>query len=274
VHQEKRPVSTSVLGIAYVVRNVVDRIEPGGPVETSKGNLQPGDEIVQAVIIPAEGKESQERERLPFGLADSPVTFDDAANWPFFELARLQVALPDSKVKLTVRRNSAIHDVVLTPNEPGHDFEPERGLVLNSLRDVQRAETFGEAASLATKRTGSAMTAVVKFLRRIKDKPDTARGMAGPIGIIQIAGSFAQEGLPELLIFLTLISANLAVVNFLPIPVLDGGHMIFLAAEGIRGKPVSERILVPLTWVGLFLILGLVIWTTSLDLRIIPRFLD
>ena len=274
VQNTKQPISTSVLGIAYPVRNIVDRIVAGGPAESSKANIQPGDEIVQASILPAEGNESEERARSRFGLADDPVTFHDAANWPFFELLRLQAATPKSQVKLTVRRDNATHDVVLTPYEPAGDFEPERGLVLNSLRDVQRAETFGQAADWAAARTGSAMTAVVKFLKRIKDKPDTARGMAGPIGIIQIAGHFAGEGLPELLIFLTLISANLAVVNFLPIPVLDGGHMIFLAAEGIRGKPVSEKILVPLTWVGLFLILGLVIWTTSLDLQIIPRFLD
>jgi regulator of sigma E protease len=274
VQSTKQPISTSVLGVAYTVRNVVDQIVQDGPAEKSKANIQSGDEIVQASIIPAEGNERQERERSRFGLADDPVKFDEASNWPFFELARLQVATPESKVKLTVRRNNVTHDVVLMPYEPAGDFEPERGLVLNSLRNVQRATTIGQAANWAAARTGSAMTAVVKFLKRIKDKPDTARGMAGPIGIIQIAGHFAGEGLPELLIFLTLISANLAVVNFLPIPVLDGGHMIFLAAEGIRGKPVSEKILVPLTWVGLFLILGLVIWTTSLDLQIIPRFLD
>jgi regulator of sigma E protease len=273
VVSEKRPMASSALGIAYTVTSIVDRVVPDSPA--AKMDIRPDDEIVEAIIVPAEGKEKEEANRSEFGLAGDPITFHDAANWPFFELLRLQVAQPDSTVKLTLRRNNAAHDpVTLTPFEPGDEFEPERGLVLNGLRDVQRASSFGEAASWAARRTGSAMTAVGKFLRRIKDKPDTARGMAGPIGIIQIAGSFAREGLAELLMFLTLISANLAVVNFLPIPVLDGGHMIFLAAEGIRGKPVSEKILVPLTWIGLFLILGLVIWTTSLDVGILDRFKD
>ena len=70
--------------------------------------------------------------------------------------------------------------------------------------------------------------------------------------------------------FLVLISANLAVVNFLPIPVLDGGHMLFLIAEGIRGKPLSEKLQISLTVVGLvfvgmlmLFVIGLDVWTLS-----------
>jgi regulator of sigma E protease len=66
--------------------------------------------------------------------------------------------------------------------------------------------------------------------------------------------------------FLTIIGANLAVVNFLPIPVLDGGHMMFLLYEGITGKPPGEKIHVALTYLGLFLILALMIWVFGLDI--------
>ena len=71
--------------------------------------------------------------------------------------------------------------------------------------------------------------------------------------------------------FLTFISANLAVLNFLPIPVLDGGHMVFLAYEGIRGKPPSEKIQVGLTYAGLLFLVGLMIFVFGLDLHLIPR---
>ena len=76
----------------------------------------------------------------------------------------------------------------------------------------------------------------------------------------------ASEGLPRLLIFLTLLSANLAVLNFLPIPVLDGGHMLFLAYEGIMGKPVNERVQMSLTMVGFSLLLCLMLFVFGLDL--------
>jgi len=76
----------------------------------------------------------------------------------------------------------------------------------------------------------------------------------------------ASEGLPRLLLFLTLLSANLAILNFLPIPVLDGGHMLFLTYEGIVGKPVNERIQMSLTLVGFSLLMGLMIFVFGLDI--------
>ncbi|MCX7417558.1 MAG: site-2 protease family protein, partial [Planctomycetia bacterium] len=75
----------------------------------------------------------------------------------------------------------------------------------------------------------------------------------------------------RLLLFLTMLSANLAVVNFLPIPVLDGGHMIFLAYEWVRGKPPSEGVVAVLSYVGLALILSLMLFVFGLDLGLIPR---
>ena len=81
----------------------------------------------------------------------------------------------------------------------------------------------------------------------------------------------AKDGIGNLLVFLTLLSANLAVLNFLPIPILDGGHMVFLAWEGIRGKPPDERVQLALTYCGLLLILTLMVWVLGLDLDLISR---
>jgi regulator of sigma E protease len=69
----------------------------------------------------------------------------------------------------------------------------------------------------------------------------------------------------RLLLFLTMLSANLAIVNFLPIPVLDGGHMVFLAYEGIFRRPVTEKVQVALTYAGLLFILGLMAFVIFLD---------
>jgi regulator of sigma E protease len=65
------------------------------------------------------------------------------------------------------------------------------------------------------------------------------------------------------------------VINFLPIPVLDGGHMVFLAYEGITGKPPSEKVHVALTYLGLLFILGLMLWVLGLDMvRYVPSWLS
>ena len=79
------------------------------------------------------------------------------------------------------------------------------------------------------------------------------------------ATSEASRGTSHLLLFLTFLSANLAIVNFLPIPILDGGHMLFLAYEGIFRRPVSERVQLVLTYAGLIMILGLMLFVIFLD---------
>ena len=111
---------------------------------------------------------------------------------------------------------------------------------------------------------------VFRFLKKIGTQvPVTALG--GPITIAKAAGYSAYEGLPALLIFLTMLSANLAVLNFLPIPLLDGGHMAFLAYEGVRGRPASERFVVALHTVGFVFIVSLMLFVVALDLNLIPR---
>ena len=70
----------------------------------------------------------------------------------------------------------------------------------------------------------------------------------------------------DFILFLALLSANLAVLNSLPIPVLDGGHFVFLLYEGIRGKPVSERVYIAITLLGFFFILGLIVLVTAMDI--------
>jgi len=115
--------------------------------------------------------------------------------------------------------------------------------------------------------TGFALTAVVRFLRKIIHDPGAGKNLGSVLTIGGAAGAAAQQGWAELLIFMTLISANLAVINFLPIPVLDGGHMVFLAYEGIRGKPADERVFGILTMIGFVLLLTLMVFVFWLDIQ-------
>jgi regulator of sigma E protease len=81
------------------------------------------------------------------------------------------------------------------------------------------------------------------------------------------AGGAASQGIATLLIFLTMLSANLAVINFLPIPLLDGGHMMFLAYEGVRGRPANEKVVVALHMVGFAFIITLMLFVIGLDIQ-------
>jgi regulator of sigma E protease len=98
------------------------------------------------------------------------------------------------------------------------------------------------------------------------------RELGGPIFIGQMSGQVAAAGMLPLVLFMAFLSVNLAILNLLPIPVLDGGHLIFLFIEGIRGKPLSLALRLRLTQIGLFVLLGIMVLALTNDLfRVIGK---
>jgi regulator of sigma E protease len=93
----------------------------------------------------------------------------------------------------------------------------------------------------------------------------SAKNLMGPVGIFQAGTGFASKGGDWLLWFLAMISANLAVVNFLPIPIVDGGLFTFLILEKIKGKPLSPKAQTIAQYVGLALLLGVFLFVTYQD---------
>jgi len=103
---------------------------------------------------------------------------------------------------------------------------------------------------------------IIKLIERVIPS-DT---IGGPILIAQMAGQQAQAGLLNVLMFVALLSVNLGILNLLPIPVLDGGHLVFLSAEAIRGRPVSLRVREVAQQAGLFALLALMVFAFYNDL--------
>jgi regulator of sigma E protease len=90
--------------------------------------------------------------------------------------------------------------------------------------------------------------------------------LSGPVGIMRIGTQVAESGLVPLIYFLAFLSANFAVVNFLPFPIVDGGHFMFLLIEKIKGKPISVRVQMVTQVIGLAMILGAFIFLTVQDI--------
>jgi len=91
--------------------------------------------------------------------------------------------------------------------------------------------------------------------------------LAGPIGIVQMSGEQAQLGLTYLFSFMAMLSVNLGVINLFPLPMLDGGHVIFLIIEKIRGKAMSVKTQTAIQWVGMTIIICLIIFISNNDIR-------
>ena len=90
--------------------------------------------------------------------------------------------------------------------------------------------------------------------------------IGGPLFIAVQSGEEASRGFPQLLLFMALLSINLAILNVLPIPVLDGGHLVFLAIEAVKGSPVSAKARGWAQQVGLLMLLTLIIFVTYNDI--------
>ena len=254
--------SVPALGVAYRVLNRVQGVVADSPA--AKAGVKQGDIITKAVVRPP--KEQPKDQDLK--QKEVTVEFSDKEpNWPFLSY-QLQDVRPGTEVVLSREEGD---DVTLEPKAADGWFDPERGFRLEPDTFIERGETWGEAMRLGARDTWDALTMVVAFIRKLSDGTISLRGLGGPITIASAAGHAAYQGPAELLLFLTMLGANLAVLNILPIPLLDGGHIIFLLYEWIRGKPADERVQLALTYVGLAMLLALMVLVFGLDLHLISR---
>jgi regulator of sigma E protease len=134
------------------------------------------------------------------------------------------------------------------------------------IRNVFQACAKGWHKTVQTTRNVILSIGRMLFTRSIK-----GRTMSGPVGLVQIAYKQAETGLGRLLYLLAIIGVNLAIVNLLPIPILDGGQLLLLGVEKVKGSPISERTQALAQYVGLVLILMLFAYVTFHDvMRLIP----
>jgi regulator of sigma E protease len=279
------PVTINSLGLAYRVGNRVRSVAAGSPA--ADAGLRSGDVLVKATVLPPDDetlKQLRETTKADdLGQAKVEITFDEThRNWPFlthlFQVnapGLLPGTLPGTTVVLQWRRGENGEKIETTrplkPVAAAGWFNPDRGLLLEANTFVQTAKSFREAVRLGADKTLDYALLVYRSIHKVSSGQVSARYFGGPISIFWWAIIAAREGPGNFLLFLTLISANLAVINFLPIPLLDGGHIVLLAWEGIRGKPADERVQLVLTYCGLLLILALMVWVLGLDLHLIAR---
>jgi len=106
------------------------------------------------------------------------------------------------------------------------------------------------------------VVAVIKIIQRVTP----AETIGGPILIVQMAGEQAAIGFMNFFLFMAIININLGILNLLPIPILDGGHILFLGIEVIRGKPLSEKAVAIAQRVGLAIILTIMAFALYNDI--------
>ncbi|MBW2490691.1 MAG: RIP metalloprotease RseP [Deltaproteobacteria bacterium] len=129
-------------------------------------------------------------------------------------------------------------------------------------KDLNLFQSFSESIIQTYQITALTIKGVVKLFQGTVS-PKT---LGGPIMIAQMAGQQAKEGVVNLIFFIALISINLAILNFLPIPVLDGGHLLFFFIEAIKGRPVSIKVREISQQAGIFVLILLMIYVFYNDI--------
>lgn len=228
------------LGISFyqpTLGKTVDAVVPGSPAD--EAGFKPGDELLS---VNGEALKSWQR-------------------WVEYVRER-----PEEQLQVTVERSGVERELLVTPEvveENGERF----GRVGVSVQlptwpeSMLRHESYGffGALSKSLVETGESVRFVLVSVQKLFLGEISTKNLSGPIGIAKVAGDSARAGAEYYIQFLAMLSVYLAVFNLLPIPVLDGGHILYCLIEAIKGSPVSERVQMLGYQAGLVMLFGVMV---------------
>ncbi len=198
------------------------------------------------------------------------------ANWE--ELSRAIRSSKGETIKLTIEREGKTITVVVPPKIRktktifGEEKEVRMIGITASQEIVKQSVGPVKAIGMGFQRTWEIIYLTFVSIAKIIERVIPAKTIGGPIMIMQMAGQQAKEGVVNFVLFMALISINLGILNLLPIPVLDGGHLFFMFFEVIFGKPLSVRKMEIAQNIGLALLILLMVFAFYNDLSRIFNF--
>ncbi|MDE1165979.1 MAG: sigma E protease regulator RseP [Pseudomonas sp.] len=180
---------------------------------------------------------------------------------------------PDTKIVLRVERDGAQIDIPVTLVTRG-DGKAATGYLGAGVKAVEwpasmtREVSYGpiEAIGEGARRTWTMSVLTLDSLKKMLFGELSVKNLSGPITIAKVAGASAQSGIGDFLNFLAYLSISLGVLNLLPIPVLDGGHLLFYLIEWARGRPLSDRVQGWGIQIGISLVVGVMLLALINDL--------
>jgi regulator of sigma E protease len=229
------PSSQERYGLTYLLSSAVGAVVEGTPAE--EVGLQEGDRITSVAGVPVRSWDDMREEISSY---------------------------PDQTVLLTWIRNDRPMETPITPAARSVGDSTVGQIGIRPYTTVQVG--LGEAIRMSAGSVYSSSRLILDFIGGIF-REDRYKELGGPIRIAMLAGETAKLGLRSFLSFLALLSVNLAVLNLLPIPVLDGGHLTFLTLEAVMRRPLSVRQREFFQQIGLVLILGIMVLVTFNDIQ-------
>jgi regulator of sigma E protease len=242
------PAILSNLGVTVarpVLPAVIGEVVPGEPAQ--RAGLRPGDRV----------------------LSSDGTAVEDWSDW----VAMVQ-AHPGTPMTLRVERDGEGIDVVLTPRPVeasggavgriGAGVDVPEDLFADFRAEVRLGPI--EAVGAAVSRTFEMSVLMLRVMGRMLVGKASLENLSGPISIAETAGKTASYGMDYFVKFLAVVSISLGVLNLLPIPVLDGGHLLYFAIEAIKGSPLSEQAQLQGQRIGLAVIAALMTLAFYIDI--------
>lgn len=204
---------------------------------------------------------------------DRLLALDGQALGDWQQVVDLVRVRPDTKIVLKVERDGAQIDVPVTLAVRG-EAKAAGGYLGAGVKGVEwppsmvREVSFGPLAAIGegARRTWTMSVLTLDSLKKMLFGELSVKNLSGPITIAKVAGASAQSGVADFLNFLAYLSISLGVLNLLPIPVLDGGHLLFYLVEWVRGRPLSDRVQGWGIQIGISLVVGVMLLALVNDL--------
>ena len=258
------PLSIPSIGAAFHILPVILAVEPGSLAE--KAGAKPGPikqmTLVRRKDVPGNTDElKNDSHVIPFEDVKDEINSNNCA-FAFWLIQQF----PGRRVFLTLMEDGKPKEVELEPQLDKSWPLPIIGLYFEPEQLILKADSFGEACAMSIAYTRSSALNIYMTLRSLVTRRVSYKELHGPLGIANAAYQVAQQGPIAMLLFLGFLSVNLAVINFLPIPVLDGGHMVFLMWEACTRRKPGERVVIGATYVGLAFLLCLMALVLYLDI--------
>ena len=236
----------------FVESALIGKVSPGSVAE--KAGLQDGD-----LILSIDGQEISTWTEVSEAVRDSGGK-------------ELRIVVQRNQEQLTIAATPAMDAV---KNLFGEEVGQRYLLGISRSEElVYKKISLWEAVKYAFVQTWNLIVLTLLGIVKIIQRVVPASELGGPIRIAELAGQQWEAGLMQLIHFTGLLSINLGILNLLPIPVLDGGHLVFLSIEAVRGKPLSEQGIIWAQKIGLVLLGTLMIFVFYNDIaRIIRQWL-
>lgn len=274
-----QPLPISSIGAGYHVQDRIAKVVEGSEASTAKPGFLENQKIS---MIELRHPDTENIIEDPFGGTAKPheINFEDeikkldddtsaAVNWAWV-FNQIQT-VPNRQVKIHVaagKDGTEGFAALLEEREFVDDWylymRGIPGFELNQF--LRKATSLPDSLSLGYNKTKSSGLSIYMTLRALFQGNLSPRALSGPLGIAKIGYAVADNGATQLLKFLGFLSINLAVLNFLPIPILDGGHMVFLIYEAVVRKKPSPKVIDYAHRVGLVFILMLFAFVMFLDI--------